>query len=131
MGTRGQKLGVFVAAVSLIAAGISVKSQVDTEHGKAALKAQNQALTQFVACQSDVNDQLVKALQARTTAADSYNDALNKLINSLFSAKTQEEAASVYSAWKAKLAQTAADRAAHPYPDPPSNTCGTAPRAPR
>jgi hypothetical protein len=129
--SRGQKLGVVVAIVSLLACGVSVKSQIDAENSKTALREQNSALTQFVACQSGVNDQLVRALTARTDATNQYNESLNKLITSLFSAKTPQQATAVFEEWKAQLAKTAADRASHPYPAPPATTCGTPPKAPR
>jgi hypothetical protein len=115
-----QILGALIAIASLVGAFFAVKAEDTTTRQKAELSA-------YVRCQAAVDDQLIKALQARTAAADAYNATLTNLIVSLFDSKSPEQAHAVFLAWQMQLAKTAADRAAHPLPSPPSRACGTTP----
>jgi hypothetical protein len=91
----------------------------------------------FAECQNVINEQLIVATTARASAAaqDRQADrdetaAITALINAVFSVQTPEQRLAAYQAYRAELdriakarAEAEADRAAHPLPAPPSQTC--------
>lgn len=120
--TRRMNLGLFIlSVVALIMAGLS-EWQINRNS----------------ACQSAVNEAVVQAQNYRGAAADedrqsdrAESAAFAELIRAIFASKTQADVATAYAAYNrtitdvaARRAQAEAQRAAHPIPAPPSQTCG-------
>lgn len=123
---RGQILGIGLTIVSLISLGIAGYTSY-----------QSQA---YAECQSDVNDSLVVALNARTDAAEQErlaerraDDAFAVVMNALIGTpvKPEAERLAALESLRAALndqhrerAEADAARVRNPLPAPASRTCG-------
>lgn len=120
---RNRWFGIALVAASLIALVLSGYSSYQTRT--------------YAQCQSMVTEALIQASMARSDAAeeDRQSDreesrATALLIQTVFTATTVEERIAAYNAYATTLndidrkrAQTADERARHPLPSPPSQTC--------
>ena len=124
MAARSRVAGAVLVVASVVALVLSAYSSIRSRA--------------FAECQAQVNEQLIVATNARAAAAaqDRQADrdetvAVTTLINAVFTLPTAAERMAAYAAYRAELeriaaqrAEAEADRAAHPLPSPPSQTCG-------
>lgn len=120
---RNRGFGLALIAASLVALVLSGYSSYQTRS--------------FSQCQSLVTEALIQASIARADAADEdrksdreESRATATLIQVVFTAATVEERLAAYQAYSKALESidekrqaTAAERAAHPLPEPPSRVC--------
>lgn len=91
----------------------------------------------YAECQSQVTEKLIRATSARAAAAEEdrrsdreESEATAALINAVFSSATTQERIDAYADYEATLKDVsaqreaaAANRAANPLPEPPSEVC--------
>jgi hypothetical protein len=120
---QGRAFGVLLVAASILALLLSVFTSYKADA--------------YARCQSAVFDQLVMVSTARADAAEQdrrsdreESQATALLIQGVFAGTTTAERLAVYDAYVKTLADINADRdaaakerAAHPLPGPPSQTC--------
>jgi hypothetical protein len=99
--------------------------------GLLAFDARN-SLSEYVACTARYDTQSSQAQIARTDANEAKDEAMSAFLSSLAPAiagrATERQAARIqvtYRALQRTDRQLAAARAANPYPEPPSEVCGT------
>lgn len=113
---RQQALGLVLATASLAAAAFAGKAAIDQNRESA-------ARDRYAHCQAQVDDELVKALTARSDSSAARTDATDEFIAAVFHAKSQAEVLQLYQQWQAARDKANKDRQNNPLPQPPSNTC--------
>lgn len=77
----------------------------------------------YVHCQTLVNDSFVKALKARTDAAEADRNAMDQLVSDVSNAKTRDDSVRALAKYRETRAKADADRRQHPLPEPASSSC--------
>lgn len=106
---RHRVLGIVVMVVSVVALALSVTTtEIDARRAE---------------CQADVNDQLVRALKARSAAAEERDAAFDTMIDAVLNAKTGAESRAAIARYREVQLKVASERRQNPLPAPPSQTC--------
>jgi hypothetical protein len=77
----------------------------------------------YARCQAGVNEQLVKATNARAAAAEQDRDAMDQLVTDVSNAKTADDSRNALARYRQTRAKADQDRRDHPLPSPPSEHC--------
>lgn len=121
-------IALVLIVLSLVALAFSARGSIESRRVAEAQKAADARQSVYIECQARVNDQLVRALKARSDSAQARNDATDALIDAILLAKSREEVAHIFATWKASKDKAADDRTSNPLPEPPSDTCGPKPK---
>lgn len=124
MVVRSRVVGLLLVAASVVALALSTYSSIRSRA--------------FAECQATLNEQLIVATNARAAAGEQdrqadrdQTTAIAALIDAVFSSADPGQRMAAYQTYRAELdriaatrADAEADRAAHPLPAPPSQSCG-------
>lgn len=120
---RSRSIGLILMAASILALVMSIYASHQT--------------SQYARCQSQVSERLIEANTARARAAEEdrqsdreESEATALLIRAVFTGTSTTERLAAYDEYQRTLGAieerrkaTAAERAAHPIPEPPSQAC--------
>jgi len=83
----------------------------------------NQHLTQYVKCQSEWNNFLYLALNARTNSSVEATAAMDNLIDAVTLAKSANDTRAALTKYKEARANQIQEQKDHPLPPPPNEVC--------